>query len=278
MIAGEPVAGPAEPGLDLIGDQQDAVRGAELGQARQEPFGRNNETTLALDRLDQHRGDVTFTDLGVNQSGDDVQRLRRAPLRAAGPAQRIGHRHTVDLTGERAELVLVRHVLRGQRHGQVGPAVVRVVERDNRGPPRGVPGDLDGVLHRLRAGVDQRRPLVVIAGGAAGEFLAHGHVLLIRRDHEAGVSEPRGLLTDPRGHPRRAVAHRGHRDPRPEVDERVAVCVDQHPAARRRDEHRQDVADPPGHAGVAPGQQRPRGGTGDLGDKAPLLGETRAAG
>ena len=36
VVAGEPVAGAAEPGLDLVGDEDDAVRAAVLGQARQE--------------------------------------------------------------------------------------------------------------------------------------------------------------------------------------------------------------------------------------------------
>ena len=40
------------------------------------------------------------------------------------------------------------------------------------------------------------------------------------------------------------VAHRGHRDARTEVDQRVAVDVDDHPAARSGDEHRQRGADP----------------------------------
>ena len=63
-----------------------------------------------------------------------VERLVRAVLRAGRPAVRVGHRHPVDLVGERAEAVLVRHVLRGQRHRQVGAAVVGVVERDDRRP------------------------------------------------------------------------------------------------------------------------------------------------
>src|ERR1700726_4934023 len=64
----------------------------------------------------------------------------------ARPAQRVSHRHPVDLARERPELVLVRHVLGGQRHCQVGAPVVAVVERDDRLAPGGVPSDLHRVL------------------------------------------------------------------------------------------------------------------------------------
>src|SRR5229473_3045185 len=135
--------------------------------------------------------------------------------------------HASGPPGERPELVLVRHVLGGQGHGQVGPAVVGVVERDDRRPAGGVPGDLDGVLHRFRPGVEQRGALVVVTGGPPGELLADRHVLLVRGDHETGVGEPLGLLTDSGRDAGRAVAHRRHRDPRAEVDQGVAVDVDQ---------------------------------------------------
>ena len=127
--------------------------------------------------------------------------LGRAPLPAAWPAQRVRHRHPVDLVGERAEPVLVRHVLGGQRHREVGAAVVGVVEDDDGLPAGGVPGDLDRVLHGLGAGVEQRRALVVRAGRQPAEFLADLDVALVRRDHEAGMGEPRHLLGDPRDLP-----------------------------------------------------------------------------
>src|SRR5215813_889275 len=83
---------------------------------------------------------------------------------AAGPAERVGHGHAVDLTGERPEALLVRHVLGGHRHRQVGAAVVGMVEHHDRVPAGGEPGDLDRVLDGLGAGVEQRGPLVMIAG------------------------------------------------------------------------------------------------------------------
>ena len=46
-----------KPGLDLVRDEQDAVLGGELPQARQEPGGRHDVAALADDRLDDERGD-----------------------------------------------------------------------------------------------------------------------------------------------------------------------------------------------------------------------------
>ena len=277
VIAGEPVTGAAQAALDLVGDQHDAVSGAELREPGQEPVRRDDEPALALDRLDQHRRDVVLADLGVDQARDHVQRLGRAAFRPAGPAQRVGHRDPVDLAGERAEPVLVRHVLGGQRHREVGAAVVGVIEDHDSWPPGGIPGDLDGVLHRLRAGVEQRRALLVITGSQPVELLADLHVPLVRGDHEAGMGEARHLLGDPLDDPLRAVAHPGDRDAGAEIDQRVAVDVDDHATAGRGDEDRQHVAEPPRDAAMAPFQQFPRRGPGYLGHDLAFLGQRRAA-
>jgi hypothetical protein len=67
------------------------------------------------------------------------------------------------------------------------------------------------------------------------------------------VSEPGNLLGHPRGYPGGRVAHGDHGDPGPEVDQGVAVGIDDHAAARVGDEHRQYGADPAGHRALAPG-------------------------
>ncbi len=201
VLAGEPVAGAAEPGLDLVGDEQDAVGPAPLGDLGQEAGRRDDEAALALDRLDEHRGGVRLADLGVHQGHELLERLVGAVLRTGRPAERVGHRHPVDLAGERAEAVLVRHVLRRQRHRQVGASVVGVVEGDDRLPAGGVPGDLDRVLDRLGAGVEQRRALLVGARRQLVQLLGDRDVPLVRRDHEAGVGERRHLLLDGRRPP-----------------------------------------------------------------------------
>ena len=51
----EHLAGPPEPGLDLVGDEQDPVLAGDLAEARQEARRRDDVAALAEDRLDDDR-------------------------------------------------------------------------------------------------------------------------------------------------------------------------------------------------------------------------------
>ena len=193
-------------------------------------------------------------------------------------AERVGHRRPVDLVGERPERVLVGHVLGGHRHRQVGAPVVGVVEHGDRHPAGVGAGDLDGVLDRLGAGVEQRRPLLVAAGGQLGELLAHVDVAVVRRDHEAGVRERPDLVDDPLDDLGRGVADARDRDAGGQVDQRVAVGVDEDATTGCLDEHGERGADAGSDVLGAPLEQRARARTGDLGHQPPFLGEPRAPG
>ena len=155
--------------------------------------------------------------------------------------------------------------------------MVGVVKGDHGGTAGVVPGDLDGVLHGLGARVEQRGALLVRARGVAGQFLADLHVPLVRGDHEAGVGELGDLGLDALGDGGRRVADRGDRDAGAEVDQGVAVRVEQHPAAGGGDEDRQRGRDAPGDGTVAALGQRARGGARDLGDKVTTLWQLWAA-
>ena len=150
--------------------------------------------------------------------------------------------------------------------------MVGVVEGDDRVPAGGHPGDLDRVLHRLGAGVEQRRALLVIVPGVSSlSFSATVDVLLVRRDHEAGVGEVGDLGLHAFDHPRRGVADRGHGDARAEVDQLVVVDVEDDPAAGLLDVHRQRGADPAGHGRGLARVHRLRRRAGDRGVQDPLL-------
>ena len=244
VVAREPVAAAAEAGLHLVGDEQDAVVAAPLRQRREEAGRRHDETALPLDRLDDDGGAVLLADLGVDLVGDVGEGLVGAVLRATRPAVRVGHRHPVQLTGERPEPVLVRHVLRGHREGEVGAAVVRVVEGDDARPTGEVPRHLHGVLDGLGPRVEQCRALVVVARGELVELLRDLDVLLVGVDHEARVREGVDLLGDGVDDPLVAVADGRHRDARAEVDELVAVGVTQDAARPLGDVDRQTGAHP----------------------------------
>ena len=186
-----------KPGLDLVGDEHDAVVLRPGGEGRQEAGRGLDEAALAEDRLDRDARQVGHADLLV----EVVDRAGGRLLAGQAVAERVRHRRAVDLGGERAEAVLVRHVLRRHRHRQVGAAVVGVVEHAHRVAAGRDPGDLDGVLDGLGAGVEQRALLGVVARGQLGEGLAHLDVAGVRRDHEAGVGEGRDLVGHRRGRP-----------------------------------------------------------------------------
>ena len=164
VLTREPVARAAEARLHLVGDEEDAVLAAPVGHLPHEARRRHDEPALALDRLEDDGGEVLLAHLRVHLLDEDVERLLGAVRRAARPPERVAHRRPVDLAGEGAEPVLVRHVLGGQRHGEVGPPVVAVVEGDDRLPAGHVTGDLDGVLDGLGAGVEQGGALLMVAG------------------------------------------------------------------------------------------------------------------
>ena len=91
--------------------------------------------------------------------------------------------------------------------------MVAVLEYHDRLPAGEYPGDLDGVLDCLGAGVEQRRPLLVLARGQPVERRADFDVALVGRDEEGGVGELAGLLRHPRDHAGIGVAGHGHTDP-----------------------------------------------------------------
>src|SRR5262249_51020814 len=131
--------------------------------------------------------------------------------------------------------------------GQVGTPVVRVVEHHHGLPPGRLARDLDSVLHRLGAGVEQRRALLEVTRREGVELLAYLYVGLVRCDHEAGVREALDLAAYRLDDARRGVAHGGHRDAGGEVDPLAALNVGQRAAAGVVDVGRDGGGDAPGH-------------------------------
>src|SRR6185312_10552481 len=141
--------------------------------------------------LDDDGGEVCRTDLLL----DHRDRLGRGlgSTQSAVP-KRVRHRRAVDLGRERSEAALVWHALRSERHGEVGAAVIGVIESDHRLLAGVAARDLHGVLHRLGARVEQGAALLVVAGRQPIEGLRDLDVGVVGRDGEAGVGE----LPEPR--------------------------------------------------------------------------------
>ncbi len=125
-----------------------------------------------------------------------------SPRPPALAAIAIRKRNPVHLRRERPEALLVRHHLGGERQGQVGSAVKAVLEADHRLPAGEGSRHLDGILHRLRAAVDEEGPLLVRPGRDPIEPLGQLDVRLVGGDREADVGEPVELLPHRRDHAR----------------------------------------------------------------------------
>ncbi len=156
--------------------------------------------------------------------------------------------------------------------------MVRVVEGDHGLLAGVVAGDLDGVLDRFSSRVEQGTALGVIAGRQAVESLGHLDIRVVGRDREAGVRELGDLGLHGLDDPRRCVADAGHGDAGTEVDQRVAVDVDEHAAAGSGSEDGDGGSDAGRDSLRLALHASARLGAGNGGDETALLREARSAG
>ena len=117
MLVGEPLAGPAQAGLDLVEDQQDAPLVAEPADPFEVAGSREVDPPFALDRLDHDGGGLV-----VERGGQGLQVVVR-DVREAGD--------------HRLEAGVILGLGRG-REGGVGPAVEAALHRHDLVPARGV--------------------------------------------------------------------------------------------------------------------------------------------
>ena len=110
----------------------------------------------------------------------------------------------------------------------------RALERDHRRAAGVGARELDGVLDRLGAGVEERGLDRPRDRRALDQALGERHVRLVGDDREVGVREAVELLVRRRDDVRMAVPDVEAADAAGEVDEGVPVDVGQRRAARRR--------------------------------------------
>src|SRR5690606_37812372 len=205
----EPVAGPPDRRLDLVGHQQRARGVADLVGGRQVAVGRRHRAVLALRLLQEHRRALAGHGL--------LQRVR------------VSVRDEPDVDRERAELV-ADGLLAAQRQGADGTAVEAVLGRHevvSAGALAVLDRELVGGLVGLRAGVGEEDP-----GGAAEQGdqpLGEQHLGLVQ-EQVAGVRDRRDLLRHRLDEGGVGVAERDDRDAGDEVEVLLAVDVP-HPGA-----------------------------------------------
>ncbi len=193
---------------------------ADLLERAREVVGHHDEPAFALDGLEHDARDALRVDLAGEEELEARDRLV-----GADAAVRVRARRAVDLGRERPEPALVCD-LRRHRHRQERPAVERVVEDDHGGPAGRGPRDLDGVLDRLRARVEENRALLLPrARGELGEPAADLDVRLVHPDHEALVQVAVDLLMDRGDRRRQPMAGVLATEPAGEVDVLATVDV-----------------------------------------------------
>jgi hypothetical protein len=200
VIDRPPASRAAHARLHLVVDPERADPVGVPPQAAQERSGRGDEAALARDRLDDERGHLALPDGGAHQVLElpQVGVARRLAVEPERIAVEVGVVGAVHLGRTRREAGLVGIGLAGQRERHVGAAVEGVREGDDALPAGGDASDLDAVLDRLRAGVDQERALWRRARGDPGQALGERHVALVHADREAQVLELGGLALDGR--------------------------------------------------------------------------------
>ena len=106
------------------------------------------------------------------------------------------------------------------------------LERDDRLSLRVEPRELDSVLDRLGAGIEERSTRLPGDRCQRAETLRELDVALVRDDREVRVEKPVGLLGDRFDHAWIVVADVRHADASDEVDEGVSVDVGDGRSAR----------------------------------------------
>jgi hypothetical protein len=218
----EQLAGTCEAGLHFVGDQQDAVRVADLAQAAHEVSRCLVEAAFALNRFEDDRGDALRIDVGLEQHLDVLERVSRADA-----VNRVGVRSVVDVSRERAEVQLVRRDFAGERHAHHRAAVEAACEGDHARTARRSARDLDSVFDGFSAGREERGLLREAARSALRDLLGQRDVRLVGDDLVSGVRELVELRLDGGDDLRMAVARVAHGDTGGEVDEAAAFDVPQ---------------------------------------------------
>ena len=239
LLDGEGRAGAAEAGLHLVGDEDDAVLVAEPSQALHELAGRDDEAALALDGLEDDRRHVLGRDARLEGVLERVE---------------VGEGHPVGLRRERPEPRLVRMGLGGEAEREQRAAVEGALEGDHGGAPRVGARELDRVLDRLGARVEERGARLARDRRQREQPLGQADVVLVREDGEVGVREALDLIAHGLDHARVRMADVHAADAAREVDERVPVDVRQGGAAPRGDDERQVDRERLGDDPLLPGQ------------------------
>ena len=236
----ECLAGAAEAADHLVEHEQDAVRVADLAQAREVALGRHEAAGRAGDRLDDAGGDVLGA-VEVDHPQQVVGQLGAVRAFALGAVILLHVRvaHVGDAGHAGAELAPVVDEPR-QRDAAEIDAVVGALARDEHGAGALAArlvvgeGDLHRGVDRLGPGVAEEDP-VEIARRELGNARRELELLRMRAQERRGEIELLQLPADGLGDLPAAVARGDAEESRRGVDDPVALVIPQVHALRADD-------------------------------------------
>ena len=191
-------------------------------KARQEPGLGHDVAALALDGLDDDRGDLVGRHQPLEQHLVEPGEVGEPPERGV-----------VHAWQQRPESAVVLGPGRGEAQGPVRPPVEAAEERDQVVAAGRQAGELDCRLHDLRTRVAEVHASRPAEGGESGEPLARRGIDGEIEVGRAVVQQLGGLVADRRHHPGMGMAGGVDRDARGEVEEAVPVEVLDDAAAPR---------------------------------------------
>ena len=239
VVDGEPLAGPAEAGHHLVGDEHDAVAVADLPDPGHVTGWGDHDARGARHRLEDDGRD-RVRPLVLDQPIQVVQRPLGLLLLGLGVERRPVQERAVEVHDTAAAVVVgVAARVAGQVDRGVGAAVIGAVTREHLAPAGVQPGHPDRVLDRVGAAVCEEH-LGQVAGRALGDQpgrLGPGRVGVLRRDR----AQLRGLFGNGRNDFRMLVADVGEHQLRGEVEIPVSLAVPDVGALGGHDRHRGDL-------------------------------------
>ncbi len=233
MLAGKHFSGPAEAGLNFVGNQENAVVSAKLLEHRQIFRRRHHIAAFALNRLDENRRHLFRPNL-VTKKGvlDHAHALDAAgavrEMVGTTMAKAIGN--MMDAGNQRPEMGAVRGAASGERQRAERPAVESAMKSDHVLALGMIARELESGFHGLGAGIGEeyffrrrarRQPVELF------RQLDHRFVIIIAA---ADMEKFPRLFFDRLHHSRMRMPRAGNGDARHEVEEAIAVDVfDDHP-------------------------------------------------
>lgn len=263
----EHLSGAGEAGLDLVSDEDDVVVLTPAHERFEKTCCGHNEAALTLNRLDDDARQIFCAHLFFN----DVDGTQGGTCAVESVPERVGARAAVDLRCERPEAALIGVTFGGHGHGEVGAAMVGMVEHDDRASTGMCTSNLDRILDRLSTSVEQRGALVVVARRATVECLSNTHIPVVRSHHETRMRERVDLLFNSFHDRRSRATDRRHGNARTEVDQGVPIQVYHHATGCCGGVYRHYRSDTVGHSSGTSLMHLPGAGSGQGRTKTALL-------